>query len=364
MNGGKMMTGRERFLRVMRFEKADRAPFFEFMSYWPETLDRWYKEGLPKGVNINEFFGFDHHEYIPIDFDIIPRLTEKMLAEDDQTRTVVDSRGVTKREFKTGSAMPHFLAFPISDRRSYKEYIERLDPTDPKRYPHDWDGLILQYAHRDYPLGLNIRGPFAFARDFIEFEELMMMFYDDADLMREMFQFHADFLIALWEKALKDVEVDFVVMGEDMAYKTGPMISPETVREFLLPAYRRITHFLREKNGVEVIIVDSDGDIRSLIPIFLEAGINGILPMEVNANSDPYFIAKEYGGIPPVMIGGVDKMKVMKGRDAIKKELNEKLPFLLERGGYIPSIDHLVPPDIALDDYLYYLELLKSMLWA
>jgi uroporphyrinogen-III decarboxylase len=361
MDGGKMMTGRERFLRVMRFEKVDRVPFFEFMSYWPETLSRWYDEGLPKEENVNEFFGFDRHGYVPIDFDPIPRFDERVLADDGKTRTVIDPRGVTKREFKTGSAMPHFLAFPISDRRSYEEYIERLDPEDPSRYPTNWEQLVRKYSDRDYPLGLNIRGPFAFARDFIEFQQLMFLFYDDIGLMREMFQFHADFVIKLWEKALTDVEVDFVVMGEDMAYKTGPMISPSAVKDLLVPAYKRITQFLRE-NGVEIIMVDSDGDIRSLIPLFLEAGINGVLPMEVNANSDPYYIAKEYGEMPPVMIGGIDKMKLISGREAIKRELNEKLPFLLERGGYIPSIDHLVPPDISLEDYLYYLELLKSML--
>jgi uroporphyrinogen-III decarboxylase len=354
------MNTRERFLKVMRFEEVDRVPVFEFMGFWPDTVERWYQEGLPRDRDINESLGLEKRAYLPVDFDVLPRFDEEVLEEDEETVVVVDPRGVTKRKFKACFNMPHFIEFPIRNRRDYEKYIERLNPDDLERYPNNWDELLHEYKKRDYPLGLNIRGPFAFGRDFIDFDRLMCLFYDEPELMIEMFEFHADFTISLWKKAIEDVDVDFVVIGEDMAYKTGPMISPKFVREFLLPSYKRITRFLKN-NGIDIIFVDSDGDIRSLIPIFLEAGITGVLPMEINANSDPYHIAKEYDAKCPLMIGGIDKTRLIAGRDCIKTELEEKLPYLLSRGGYIPCIDHLVPLDISLDDYMYYLDLLKSM---
>ena len=43
------MNERERFLRYMHSEAVDRIPLME-MGFWPETLERWHSEGLPKWI--------------------------------------------------------------------------------------------------------------------------------------------------------------------------------------------------------------------------------------------------------------------------------------------------------------------------
>ncbi len=52
------MTDRERFLATMNYQERDRCPWGE-MGFWPETLERWHKEGWPEDVELNQFFGFD-----------------------------------------------------------------------------------------------------------------------------------------------------------------------------------------------------------------------------------------------------------------------------------------------------------------
>ena len=132
------MNAKERFNAVLAFEKADRLPFMEFMFYWPETTERWVEEGMPAGADPVDFFGYDRFEWLPIDFNFVPAFAEEVLEEDAETRVVRDITGVVKREFKHGSAMPHYIDFPLKTREDFLALRERLDFASPERYPADW----------------------------------------------------------------------------------------------------------------------------------------------------------------------------------------------------------------------------------
>ena len=54
---------------------------------------------------------------------------------------------------------------------------------------------------------------------------------------------------------------------------------------WMVPRYRRMTSMAR-KRGVDLAFVDSDGDVRQLIPLWQEAGTGGVYPMEVAADMD------------------------------------------------------------------------------
>ena len=61
------------------------------------------------------------------------------------------------------------------------------------------------------------------------------------------------------------------------------------------------------------------------------------------------------------MIGGIDKRPLSQGRAAIETEVRSKVPYLKETGGYIPAIDHIIPPDVPLDGFKAYVELIKQI---
>jgi uroporphyrinogen decarboxylase len=133
-----------------------------------------------------------------------------------------------------------------------------------------------------------------------------------------------------------------------MAYKTGPLISPGLFREFMLPYYQEIVGHIRSK-GIDLVFVDTDGNAEVLLPLFLDAGINGFFPFERAANMDPVRLRCEYGHAF-CMFGGIDKREVARGGDALLRHVDETVPALLEDGGYIPGLDHTAPPDISLDN--------------
>ncbi len=385
------MNPRERFLAVMGFEKADRTLFWE-MGYWKETIDRWYQEGLPKGKDVTEGLrpgdvirgesaphdevymeikrDRDVHHYFEFDKGIVclpvnsllhPPFEYEVFEETDTYIIFQDKYGVKKKTNKKAASRPQFLQWPAQDRKAFEGIKERLRPVLKERVPHHWKQLVKQYGQGDYPLTLGGYpcGFYGTLRYLMGEERLLINFYDDPEFVRDVMNYLADFWIQLWGEAISEIKVDCVHFWEDMAYRSGPLISPKMFREFMLPAYKRVTSFLREM-GVKIILVDTDGNLEKLIPLFLESGITGIFPFEVQAGNDIVSIRKRYPHLQ--IIGGIDKMEVAKGKEAIDKELDLKVPFMLQSGGYIPHIDHLVPPEVSWEDFIYYRTRLREMI--
>lgn len=185
-----------------------------------------------------------------------------------------------------------------------------------------------------------------------------MAFYDQPELVRRIIADRLQLAKDLLARILATGALDFVQVWEDMAYKTGPLIGPELVREFMLPAYEELVATLR-RGGVKLIMVDSDGRTESLLPIWLEAGIDGMHPCEIAAGCDPVDIRRRHPQCR--LMGGIDKRAVAGGREGIDAELARVRPLAAE-GGYIPLFDHFVPPDVSYADYLYYLDKRRDVL--
>ena len=209
-------------------------------------------------------------------------------------------------------------------------------------------------------MGLVFPGFFGQTRTWMGLKNLLLTFFKDPKLLHEIFDFWTDFIIEAIRPVVEARVLDYAGYWEDMSYKNGPHISPSHFREFMLPYYKRVSDYLR-KNGVDIIMVDTDGDANLLIPLFLEGGVNCLYPLEAQAGMDAVKLRKEYGH-ELLLIGNIDKKALIEGEDAIKKELDTKLPPLLKDGGYIPSVDHLVPIDVSYQNYLNYLKLLRRHL--
>jgi uroporphyrinogen decarboxylase len=356
------MNDRERFNACMHFEEVDRPPFYEWLHFWQEAVNRWRGEGLPADANHYEYFGFDKREGVGIDYGPIPRYVTKILREDDRTR-VTETTGAGLRwvakSLKSGTSIPQFMEFGIKSPEDFEKVRDRYDPTDMRRYPKSWGPELMEYYEQlDCPVGITFPGLFGNARNLIGLRNLIVMFYRYPDSIKELFDFLADFQVETARKAVEEARLDYAAIWEDMAYHSGPHISPDQWREFMLPGYKKITGFLR-RNGIDVIMVDSDGNNDAITPCFLEGGVNCLYPLEVASNEDAVRLRKEYGR-KLLLIGNIDKRAVAKGGRTLEEELQNKLPFMLEDGGYFPSVDHCVSSDVSFKNYCRYLELVKS----
>jgi len=358
------MTSRERFVETTRFTKDVVPPYWDSMGFWNQTVERWHREGLPDGVTPEKYFGMDVRPQVPTvsHFHVFmdPPFAREVLGEDETTVTYRNEFGVIAREFRQDGerSMPQFLDFPVKSRADFEGLRQRLDPGSPRRYP-DWHDAARELSGSEDEVGLMISGCFGFQRDLAGYENLALLYYDDPELVRAMCRQWAVLETGICEEVAAHVSVDFVYVWEDMACKNGPLIGPDMFESFILPFYQEVMGRIRSL-GIRCIIVDSDGNNDKLMPLFLKGGINGFLPIEIAAGMDPLAMRRRYGE-QLLLCGGVDKRVLSRGKGEIERELRSKVPPLVLAGGYIPTVDHSVPPDVSFENYAFYVELLRSM---
>ena len=260
------------------------------------------------------------------------------------------------------SSMPQFLEYPVTSLEDWRALMPRLNPDDPGRFAQDWNKVSAFYADRNFPVGLTICGAFGHPRNLLGVEALCIAYYDQPALIHEMMEHWVDFYCHLIDRIWKDVQFDFLLIWEDMAYKNGPLISPSLVLTFMLPYYRQLIAHTRNV-GCDIIIVDSDGDVKLLVPVFLEAGVNAMLPFEVQSGMAVREFRKLYGNNLAI-IGGLDKRVLPLGSDAIDQELKLRMLPLLADGGYIPCLDHTAPPNVSLQNFALYIQRVRTLAQA
>ena len=123
------------------------------------------------------------------------------------------------------------------------------------------------------------------------------------------------------------------------------------------PNYRRIKAFADQHN-IAIILVDTDGNPDRITPPMLQSGVNLLYPMEVAAGCDVNQWQQKYPTL--AMMGGIDKRVLAYGPQAIDQEI-ERLRPAVEKGRFIPELDHLVPDDVSWENYCYYARALKEL---
>jgi len=368
------MNTRQQFLNVMDYKPVDAVPNYE-VGVWDQTKDRWQAEGLDVSkLGWNWFWGEDYfhltpREYTRVHFDMIPYFEWEVLEEDDKYITARHACGIVTKALKEGASggtracMDQYLSFPVTDTASFREMKKRYDASLPQRYCFDWKAKIPEWKNRDRVLVLGencaMLGFYWIARQWMGTEAVSYAWYDEPALMHEMMEFYADYLIEVTRPILAATDVDYVFFNEDLSMKTGPLLSPDTYKEFIFPRMRRVVDVLK-KNGVRYVFIDTDGNPDVLVPQFMDAGVDAIWPLERVSGMDPVDIRKKYGK-QLRLSGGVDKMRIAKGPKEIEKHLAELCP-LVEEGGFIPTVDHAVSPDISLESFEYYMKRKRDLL--
>lgn len=363
------MNQRERFVQSLTFGAPDRV-FYQVGYPRKSTMEAWYAQGLPRLSAVGDYghpselaaiVGNDRLDYLPAEGGLFPAFEEVVLEENAHGRVWRDAMGITMcsdRRGEAGFLTRKYLSHPVTDEADWRDMQARMDPATPERYPADWAARVPALRARDYPILASVPGLYWKARDFAGFEALSVMFYDRPRLVHAMMEHMTDFIIGLLERALRDVPLDMVLISEDMAYKHAMMISPAMFREFMLPRYRRIVAAMKAR-GVPIVAVDCDGHVSDLLPLWLEAGIEAAYPFEIAALNDPVVYRKMLGKHLG-FYGGIDKREI-RGYEQTYAEITGRVPWLLAQGGFLPAVDHAVPPDMPVCSYFYMVELIHAI---
>jgi hypothetical protein len=372
------MNPRERYRETLLFGHPDRVPL-QPGGPRESTLRAWRQQGLPEGVHhtqhLMEVLGIELEQTRPrvplgVSFTMIPTFEEKVLEHRDGHYIVQDWMGAITEisdeyDYTYIRSAKDFVTrkwhrFPVQSREDWEERIKwRYDPHHPERFPPDFDERCAALRDRDYPLTVSVNGPFWQLREWVGMENLCMLMVDDPDFVIEMVGAWTEFVSATLAQITARVELDNVHLSEDMAYKAHSMISPRMVRQFLMPAYERWVAEIMD-SGCPIVDMDSDGNVEVLIPLWIESGINVCDPIEVAAGNDIVAYRERFGGQMAYQ-GGIDKRAIAAGGQVMREEVLRVVPSLLQDGGFIPSCDHGVPPDISWPNFVEYTRLLAQL---
>lgn len=325
------MRNTSRLEKTLSFQKSDRLPVIEWAAWWDKTINRWREEGLPdnilEGSDIMNFFGLDVHKQ----FWIQPR------------------GSTCPQPFAHGAGLLENPTF-----RDYSELKEQLFPKNSinKQEVKEW---AEKQKNGEAVIWLTLEGFFWFPRTILGIENHLYSFCDEPQLMHTLNEDVLNFNIRTLEEFCEICNPNFMTFAEDMSYNKGPMLSKALFDEFIAPYYKKILHIIN-KYKIDVFI-DTDGNIKELIPWFKEIGIHGFLPLERQSGVDINELRVKFPELK--MIGGFDKLIMHKGEEAMRLEFERILP-VMKQGGYIPSCDHQTPPDVSLDNYKTYVSLLKE----
>jgi hypothetical protein len=322
------MGNRQRFKETMQYGRPDRVPYFE-EGIRDEVVEVWRRQGLAADADLAALFPSDPVEHIEPDFD--PR--------------------------------PLFERWP-SSRAELPELAKRLDPADSARLPEDWaervqtlksaDAVRMLWVHQGFFLSAGVER-------WNRFNFVMHALKKDPSFVHELMAIWGAFTAALAERMLTSVDIDAAVFSEPIGDNNGPLISPSMYEEFVLPSYDPLLQVLR-KNNVDTIIFITYGNARLLIPSILKWGFNCLWACEVFIDAMDYRDLRREFGRDLRLIGGIDLDALRKGKKAVRKEIEAKVPPLVATGGYVPLADGRVREDVAFEDYAYYRQMLRAVL--
>jgi uroporphyrinogen decarboxylase len=386
MNQQDSMTSTQRVRAALEHRPPDRPPVAEY--FWPQWYDRWlvekgfatwgdiqkrglgaYDGAVPVLENDRFPWERDIYDHYEIDFRSIwanvgPCLDGTVLLEETPAYKITrDGWGVIRKELKSAeytNAPAHIVHSPINTLADW-EACAFDSPSDPRRFTA-WAREVTR--HPDIPFFVNVAGPLTSYWQICGMERTLADVLDRPDFVRAVVDRIADFQIEVGIRQIAvAAELGNPVLGtwvfDDIAYNVGPLVSPRVYREVCQPALGRLGNALR-KAGAEFVLFHSDGDIRKILPVLIEAGVNAIHPLEVRAGMDVVELRARYGR-QLCCIGNIDNTGTLVSgtRDDIRREVMRKLP-MARAGGYIIGASHSVGLDVTTETYEYFRSLIRA----
>jgi len=321
------MNSRERFRETMQYGKPDRVPYFE-EGIRKEVLKAWRHQGMPPEADLSHMFQTDQREEIEPDLE--PRY--------------------------------RFHRWPTSIHQ-LDAMRRALNPHKKYRLPKGWAKRVQAWGGRDHVLMLRVHRGFFLTmgvHGWQRFRDVMRWLIREPAFVRESMKIQGEFAAKLAESVLQEVDVDAAMFSEPIGDNCGPLISPRMYEEFVLRSYEPLFDLLA-RYGVGTLIFRTYANARLLIPSLLKWGINCLWACEVNLKAMDYGDLRREFGRDLRLIGGIDLDALRHDKEAIRREVEEKVPPLVAEGGYIPLADGRVREDVPFENYAYYRQLLTKV---
>lgn len=367
----RLMGESARILRDAYAIKPDARIYQKEFGYY--CMDEWIERGEIDEKTIRdpqkrkELFGYDDEAqfFVPViggcAAPFYPYYKEEILEDRGAYEVVQDRTGRKLLCFKgrRDGFMPEYLDHPVKDQRTWVENCKwRMNPDSKERFIGLEASMktAVAAANQGQIVTQYVVGGYMYLRSLVGPLQLLYMFYDNPSLIHDCMQSWLNVADRMTAEYQKHVTVDEILFDEDICYNKGSLISPDMIREFIMPYYQQYINNVKRRQldpGRHLYIhVATDGYLDSIIDVYRDIGVDRMSPFEVASGCD----VRKTGILRPYMVmsGGIDKRVLASSKDDIDRYLADLLPVMKKRGGYIPTCDHGVPAEVTLENYLHY----------
>ena len=350
-----MEVRREAYLEHMTF-RANHGPLFtEPFGPIVGLKEEWAAQGAtPQELDLSAFrYRRAQAGMVPVNTGWLGGEEDEAILEETPEHIVARDRyGRRVRVVKATATLPLPLDYPVRTfedwrriRHHYAFAEERLEP--------GWDAAARAHRNEGRVVTVTIPGAFDEPRELLGDAALCEAYYTQPALVHDILDTIADMAYQVLDRVSAAVTVDELAVHEDLAGKSGPLIGPRQVREYMLPYYRRLWDLVASR-GARLFSLDSDGDVRPIIPDLLAGGVNVLWPNEPAAGMDVVALRARYG-TDLAFIGGIDKHVLRRTPAEIETELEYRLPPMVRSGGCVLGLDHRIPNGTPLAHYRFYI---------
>ncbi len=348
------------YVDLMTYNHPERPMFSELFGPIVGLADEWRAQGATEDMIGMRAFAFDYVPYYQLgNLDSIHRQKE-IVIEDSPARYVgIDHYGRRVRMDKKTSTIPLPESYPVEDMDDWLK-IRHMFEFDACRIPEDEIRKAKALQDQGTLIKSEILGGFDILRELMGEENACIAFYEDPELIEDILGTISETNQRVLSEITKHLTIDQLSVHEDMAGKSGPMIGPNLVSEFIKPYYLASWELVKA-NGTKLFCQDSDGDMGPVLDAFIDAGINIFYPCEPVGAMDIVALRKKYGH-KIAFRGGLDKHILRRSKEEIKAELDYKMQPLMTEGGIVFGLDHRIPNGTPLENYIYYIDYAREKL--
>ncbi|NMA65727.1 MAG: hypothetical protein GX957_05725 [Clostridiaceae bacterium] len=356
-----MKWHRQEYIDLMTFGSLNRPMFSELFGPLVGLEQEWLNQGaLENEINLTAF-DFDYVNVVDCGADTMVRsgITPKIIDETNEYIIQIDNYGRKTKLCKGRSTIPLPMEYPVKNMDDWLKIKHWFEFTD-----YRIDLTKIEYSKIAQKNGALVRavipGGFDLPRQLMGDEQACYCYYDQPELMQDILNTIGETALKVLDIVSDKIKIDNLSVHEDMAGKTGPLIGPNLITEFIKPNYRKVWDMLSSK-GTKLFSQDSDGNMNAVIDAFLDGGVNIMFPAEPASGMDIVKLRKKYGN-KLAFKGGIDKHVLRRDKEDIRKELEYKLQPLMQKGGVVFGLDHRIPNGTPLENYRYYVDTAREIL--
>ena len=382
------MNSRERVLTTLNHKEPDRVPFDMGGTVVTGIQAKAY-------LRLRQYLGLPEKEITIIDI-----LQQLALVDDDvMQRLGVDVRNVSPRstasfkielndtpdgryryfhdEYQVGWRMPtdggmyyDMFEHPLSGEIN-AEAIDAYslpDPLDPARFAGlpQASRIIIEQEKRALVIGNISAGIFELYLWTRGFKDGYADWAGNPELAKIILRKYMNLQMAYWEKmfdVMQGIPIDIVQMADDLAGQNGLLISPNSYRKLLKPFHKEMFAYIHSKTDAKIFF-HSCGSIRPLIPDLIDAGVDILNPVQVNAaNMDSAQLKRDYGKDLSFWGGGVDTQMAFDENhtpDEVRVDVRKRLHDFMPGGGFVFNTVHNIQGNVPPENIMAMWETLQE----